>query len=76
MFTGLVGLGRKKLGRRSGENGLFLSDAMLQSNPSLSPPPPPLPSLPPSLPRSEGEPVPGVAAVRVQVWKTMSKTNS
>lgn len=72
MFTGLAGLGRKKLGRRSGEIGLFLSDAMLQSNPSLSSPPPP----PPSLPSSEGEPVPDVVVARVEVWKTMGKINS
>ena len=72
MFTGLAGLGRKKLGRRSGEIGLFLSDGMLQSNPSLSSPPPP----PPSLPSFEEEPVPDVVVARVEVWKTMSKINS
>ena len=73
MFTGLAGLGRKKLGRRSGEIGLFLSDGMLQSNPSLSSPPPPPPL---SLPSSEGEPVPDVVVARVKVWKTMGKINS
>ena len=72
MFTGLAGLGRKKLGRRSGDTRLFLSDAMLQSNSSLSSPPPP----PPSLLSSEGEPVPDVVVARVEVWKTMGKINS